>query len=208
MGVLFAASGCGDSDGASIAAPATVTVTAPATDTPATSASPTSRAPATTPTSTSGTTGPTATTAGGPLSSSAAGRDLTLNDFFDPEDYWTEARYDIADAKQVQGLAHSVFNCGSSNAQELELRLGNNFSQLGFSVGQSNDSKDSDQYLSVEIVGNNAQIDIQSVPFNEIRSFTVPVTGVNALKIRFWLDEKVVGCGGNVNVVLTDPVLT
>jgi hypothetical protein len=59
----------------------------------------------------------------------------------------------------------------------------------------------------VEVVGNNAQLEIRSVPFNEVQSFEVPVAGVNALKIRMVLDDKVPNCGGSVIAVITDPVL-
>ena len=100
--------------------------------------------------------------------------------------------------------------CGTGYApRELELRLANNFDELTFSVGQANDSLASDQNVSVEVVGNNQQIDIRSVPFNQIQEFRIPVSGVNALKIDLSLDEDVQNCGrtGSVVAVLTDITL-
>ena len=212
---LTALAACGDSGATGAAAPSTVTVTATASDTsrPTPTGSTATASPSTTSSATTRGSGNSSSSSGssnsGALPSNAAGRELTLSDFFNPEESWEEDRYDIADAKQVPGLAATVEYCGNNDyAPELELRLGNNFSRLTFSVGQANDSLDSDQAVSVEVVGNNAQIEIQSVPFNEIRDFTIPVTGVNALKIRMWLDDKVAGCGGAVNVVVTDPLLT
>ncbi|NYJ05812.1 hypothetical protein [Petropleomorpha daqingensis] len=152
----------------------------------------------------------TSSSPGGPLGTESAGRPLHLNDFFGPSQNWSEKRYDIADKSQVQGIGTMVQNCGSRyTPQELELRLANNFDQLTFSVGQANDSKASDQNVTVEILGNNQQIDIRSVPFNQIQQFTVPVSGVNALKIELYLDDAVQNCGrtGSVIAVLTDITL-
>ncbi|TYP87223.1 hypothetical protein BD833_107163 [Blastococcus xanthinilyticus] len=142
------------------------------------------------------------------LTAGDEGRELTLADFFNPGQYWEEDRYDIADRKDVPGIATTVDSCYASSADELELRLGNNFSQLTFSVGQANDSLSSDQSITVEVLGNEAQREILSVPFNEITEFDIPVEGVNALKIRLLLDDKVADCGGSVIGVLVDPVLS
>jgi hypothetical protein len=131
------------------------------------------------------------------------GRELTLADFFEPSTWWEEERYDIADQKDVQGIAAEVGTCYGV-AQELELRLANNFDTLEFSVAQANDSRESDQSLSVEIIANNSQVEIRSVPFNEVQTFTIPVRGVNALKINFGLDDRVENCGGSVIAVVTD----
>jgi hypothetical protein len=153
----------------------------------------------------------TSSSPGGPLGSDSAGRPLHLNDFFGPSQDWSEKRYDIADKSQVQGIGAQVVQCGSNGSSpELELRLANNFDQLTFSVGQANDSRASDQNVSVEILANNQQVDIRSVPFNQIQQFSVPVTGVNALKIDLSLDEDVQNCGrtGSVVAVLTDITLS
>jgi hypothetical protein len=162
-------------------------------------------------TSTSTTASTTASTSGGgPLSTDSAGRELTLNDFFMPSTDWQEKRYDIADQSDVQGIGTTIPYCGSSYAQELELRLANNFDQLTFKVAQANDSRASDQSLSLEVLANNAQVEIRSVPFNQVQEFTIPVTGVNALKINLTLDEDVANCGdtGSVIGVLTDVTLS
>jgi hypothetical protein len=169
-------------------------------------ASPTTTSSATSSSSTTSTSS-TSSSPGGPLGSDSAGRPLHLNDFFGPSQGWTEKRYDIADKKQVQGIGTTVVQCSSgATPRELELRLANNFDQLTFSVGQANDSPASDQNVSVEVLGNNQQIDIRSVPFNQIQEFTIPVDGVNALKIDLRLDEDVQNCGrtGSVVAVLTD----
>jgi hypothetical protein len=161
-------------------------------------------------TSTSTSTSSTSASPGGPLGSDAAGRKLTLADFFQPDSQWSEKRYDIADKSQVQGIGTTVVQCSSGSPRELELRLANNFDELTFSVGQANDSQASDQNVSVEVLGNNQQIDIRSVPFNQIQEFTIPVTGVNALKIDLRLDSDVPNCGrtGSVIGVLTDITLS
>lgn len=131
------------------------------------------------------------------------GRRLRLADFFEPSSSWEEERYDVADQKAVPGIAARVEGCYNSY-QELELRLANNFDELRFSVAQANDSRQSDQSVSVEVIANNSQAEIRSVPFNEVQTFTVPVSGVNALKIRFSLDDRVEDCGGSVIAVVSD----
>jgi hypothetical protein len=141
----------------------------------------------------------------GELDPEDVGRRLTLNDFFNPATDWQEDRYDIADQKQVQGIAAEVYSCNS--AQELELRLANNFEELDFSVGQANDSRSSDASVTVEVLANNAQVEIRSVPFNEIQEFAIPVEGVNALKIHVSLDDRAT-CSGDVTAVLTDVTLS
>lgn len=183
-----------------------------ASGTPARSSSPgaTSSRPATSaPTTTARTTSasPTASESpNGELDSDARGRRLTLADFFNPSSEWQEKRYNIADQKDVPGIAAEIDGC--YNTSELELRLANNFQQLQFSVAQANDSRSSDQLLSVEVLANNAQVDIRSVPFNQIQAFTIPVSGVNALKIRMSLDRSNHPCGGSVVGVVTDASLS
>src|SRR5690242_17360435 len=197
LGTAACSSFAGDSAGASSTSPRS------------TSASETTSADTSTSTSTSSSSS-TSSSPGGPLGTDAAGRKLTLADFFQPDSQWSEKRYDIADKSQVQGIGTTVQYCGGGYApRELELRLANNFDELTFSVGQANDSLASDQNVSVEVVGNNQQIDIRSVPFNQIQEFRIPVSGVNALKIDLSLDEDVQNCGrtGSVVAVLTDITL-
>jgi hypothetical protein len=203
--LVSTATACAGSSPATNASPATVTQTVTVTQTP-TSGGLSSGASSTS--ASAGTSAAANSTTGGPLASAAAGRKLTLSDFFAPSSNWTEERFDIADTKNVTGIATPVQACYEGGAVELELRLGNNFSSFSFSVGQANTSLRSDQNVSVQVLGNNAQLDIESVPFNQVQSFTIPVAGVNALKIRMALDDKVATCGGSVIAVITDPVLT
>jgi hypothetical protein len=150
----------------------------------------------------------TSSSPGGPLDTDSAGRPLTLANFFQPDTSWLEKRYDIADKSQVQGIGTTVSNCYQGNARPLELRLGDKFEELTFSVGQANDSEASDQKLVVEVLANNQQVEIQSVPFNQVQDFRIPVDGVNALKILFYLDNTVQRCGsGSVNGVLIAPTV-
>ena len=58
------------------------------------------------------------------------------------------------------------------------------------------------------MLANNEQVEIRSVPFNQIQEFTIDVDGVNALKILFYLDDNVDGCGGSVIGVLTDTTVS
>ena len=53
----------------------------------------------------------------------------------------------------------------------------NNFEELTFSVAQANDSRDSDRQLGVEVLANNEQVEIRSVPFNQVQEFTIDVDG-------------------------------
>ena len=123
---------------------------------------------------------------------------------------WEENRYDVAGRTQVQGIASTISSCSASNAKVLELRLKNSFSQLDFSVAQSDDSDASSQNVTVEVQANNSQVEIQRVPFNQVENFTIPVNGVNALQILVYLDSEVQGCssGGSVVAVMTDAKLS
>ncbi len=193
-GVVLASAACA---GTALTPKADETTASETTTTEATTES--TSAPTTTEETTSTSSAP------GELDPEDVGRRLTLNDFFNPNSYWEEQRYDIADQKQVQGIATEISGCYAY--QELELRLANNFEELTFSVAQANDSTSSDQSLSVEVLANNAQAEIRSVPFNEIQEFSIPVEGVNALKIHVSLDDRVADCGGAVTAVLTDVTL-
>jgi hypothetical protein len=144
----------------------------------------------------------------GQLDEDDEGRKLTLADFFNAGSQWEENRYDIADQKDVLGIATTVQYCGDDyTPQELELRLGNNFDELTFSAAQANNSQKSDQSLTVEVLANNEQAEIFSVPFNEVQEFTIDVEGVNALKIRLYLDDSNPDCEGTVVGVITGTTL-
>jgi hypothetical protein len=191
LGTAACSSFAGDSSSAGTTSPKTT----PTTTSAATSSSGTT---------TSSSSSSTSSSPGGPLSTDSAGRPLTLADFFQPDTSWTEKRYDIADKSQVQGIGTTVDSCSQSGARALELRLGNKFKQLAFSAAQANDSDASDQKLVVEVLANNEQAEIQSVPFNQVQDFTIKVDGVNALKILLYLDNTVRGCGqGSVIGVIT-----
>ncbi|SFT62953.1 hypothetical protein SAMN05660657_02038 [Geodermatophilus amargosae] len=208
LGAALAATGvaatgaCGggtSSFAADTSSPAPTTTEEPAASTTAA----TTTASTTTP-STASTTGATSTT-GGPLGTDDAGRRLTLRDFFSPASSWEEQRYDVAGQQDVQGIANEVSTCYGANAEDgLELRLGNNFDTLEFSVAQADDSRSSDQELTVQVLANNEQVEVRNVPFNQVQDFSIPVTGVNALKIQLALDDRDPDCSGAVTAVLTD----
>ncbi len=161
----------------------------------------TTTAATTPPTTTATSTSATSESSSGPLDTEAGGRPLTLADFFMPDSYWEEERYDVADRKDVLGIGRPI-SCSSE--AELELRLANNFETLAFSVGQANDSASSEESVSVEVLANGAQVEIRSVPFNQVQSFEIPVTGVNALRIVMIADRDTSSCDDNATAVLTD----
>lgn len=137
------------------------------------------------------------------------GQELGLADFFNPSASWTENRYDVANESGVSGIASDISTCGLkdyNDSGKLEMRLGNNFKQMSFKVGQANTSEASDQTLVVRVAGNNKQIDIWRIPFNETQEFSFPVTDVNALTVQFYLDDEVQRCGnsGSVQAVMYD----
>src|SRR4051794_16459170 len=150
-GVLLSTAACSSFAGDSSASTTTARSTR-ASETTTSSATSTSST-----TTTSSSSSSASSSAGGPLPTSAAGRKLTLADFFQPSSDWVEKRYDIADKSQVQGIGTTISSCNQGNAQVLELRLGNKFKQLTFSAGQANDSDASDQNLVVEVLANNQQ---------------------------------------------------
>lgn len=133
-----------------------------------------------------------------------AGNPLSLADFLEPESYWMEKRFDVADKANVSGIAVELRGYGSSDTRTLELRLANNFSNLNFKIGQANDSRSSDRVLLVRIVGNGKQLDVQKVPFNTIQEVSVPVKGVNAVKIELVLEQGTTYDSKTVLAVLSD----
>ncbi len=208
---VVTATACGGEPSFTAATPSSDTA-APTSSSSAAPGSTTSAAPTTTTattttaaTTTAATTTATGSTTGGPLQTDDAGRRLTLGDFFSPGSYWEEERYDVAGQQDVQGIGTEVSSCyGFQPEEALELRLGNNFDTLDFSVAQADDSRSSDQQVSVQVLANNEQVEIRSVPFNQVQTFSIPVAGVNALRIELALDEDNPDCGGAVTAVLTD----
>lgn len=124
-----------------------------------------------------------------------AGRSLVLSDFVRPDSDWKQNRYNIASKSNVNGIGQEISSCGDYNPQTLELRLGNNFEKLDFSVGQDNLSVSTDQKLVVRVIGNNKELEVYRVPFNNYQSFSVDIPEVNALRIETFLDEEVENCG-------------
>jgi hypothetical protein len=132
----------------------------------------------------------TTTTSAPPVvPTNASGRALTLADVFGTEGEWEESRYDVATRTEVQGIGTQLNACGEDDAHEIELRLAHRFSRLTMNVGQANDSASSDETLVVQIVTNGKLEDTRRVPFDRIQQFAVNVKDVNALKLRFWIDE-------------------
>lgn len=132
-----------------------------------------------------------------------AGKPLTLSEFFNVENGWSEKRYDVADRANINGIAAELTYTGPSYAKTLELRLANNFNKLTFKVGQSNSSTSSDKVVEVRVIANGKQIEIQKVPFNTIQEISVPVVGVNALKIQLDIDSASPRDGNAVTAVLS-----
>lgn len=135
------------------------------------------------------------------LGTNASGRELKLADVFSTKRDWEESRYDVASRRDIQGMGVSLNSCGDYYAAQLELRLARNFTTLTMNVGQANNSPSSDETLVVEIVANGRQQDFRRVPFDRIQSFKVSVRDVNALKLRFWIDEEECNGGQIVAVV-------
>lgn len=116
---------------------------------------------------------------------------LGLNAVFSTVGEWEESRYEVADRSDVPGMGVVVATCyDDQDAPELEFRLANRFDELSFNVAQGNTSQDSDQQLAVRVLGNEGQLDIQKVPFNQVKPISLDVSGVNALKIRLFLDDE------------------
>lgn len=127
---------------------------------------------------------------------------LSLNEAFNPSSGWHEDRYDIASAMEVRGISQKNMACWNERP-ELEFRLANHYSELSFSFGQANDSLSADLNLKVAVYGDEKQLDVNSVPFNQTRNMTVPVTGVNSLKIIISAnDEKCEGLQQSLTPVL------
>jgi len=193
----------------------TVTVTAP-TDSMTGPSSPavTQSSPSSSNTSTPGiTTASASATPGQTVPSARANQPLGLADAQAKVGEWEESRYEIADRSDVRGMGVPVTYCGDnsgvSNAM-LEYRLANRFKTLSMSISQANSSKQSDQQLTVAVIANGSQLDIQTVPFNQVKPVQVPVLGVNALQIRLSLNEKVKDCGygGGVTGVIEQLVVS
>lgn len=156
---------------------------------------------------------PTPKTAYSPASTASAqppapGR-LTLNQFHNPSEGWTESTFDVAGRKSVEGFAYEL-RCGFSDPQQLELRLQNSYQELKFSVGQEdNQSGPADQQVEVQINANNKPVQSRKVPFNQVEPFEVSVRDVNSLVLDFSIDRAGSRtCRNNIQVVVFDAQLS
>lgn len=202
LGVAVTSAACGsDGEAEPIGQP-----TSSAPETTSEPAETSTSSPATTSSATSSSSASASSTDDGVLDEEDEGRELGLEDYFNADSQWEERRYDLAAQQDVPGVGSIVQGCGQSSTYDrtLELRLGNNFSELTFSAAQANNSQRSDQNMVVEILANNEQRDIRSVPFNQTQDFTIDVTGVNALVLRLYLDDEVADCRGSVVGVISE----
>ena len=101
---------------------------------------------------------------------------------------WDEARYDVADVSSAPGIGATISSCSGNVTAELELRLAHHFNALKMKVGESNDSKSSDDTLVVQVIANGKQLDSRRIPFDAQQVFELNIKDVNALKINMSLD--------------------
>ncbi len=152
-------------------------------------------------------TAPSPTQTGPPpvLDRAAAGRDLTLADFFSAPVEWRGGQFDVASDRGLTGISGPIRRCAEdeASAQTFELRLANSFSKISMRFGQANDSETSDAEVLVRLVGNGAFIDSRRVKFNKLDSVTIPVNNVNAFKIQVFMTGKKCDEDKVVNAVLT-----
>lgn len=214
----LAAAGCGGATPTDPSSPAPAPVSAPvsapsvvvssavvtesATPSPTDTASPTGSPSAPTPTGSpvqnpsappaTGSPDPAATGSPRVLDPSAVGRDLTAGDFFSVPVEWRDGRVAVATERDVLGVTGPIRRCAEDegSAQTLELRLANSFQRLSVRIGQANDSESSDAELLVRVVGNGTFIDSRRVRFNRLDTLSVPVAGVNAVKIQVFMTGK------------------
>lgn len=133
----------------------------------------------------------TATPESTSVSTARSGQPLGLDDAHTRLGAWEEDRYEIADRTDVSGMGVEVTRCGdSSSAPELEYRLANRFNRVTMQISQANSSQDSDHLLTILVIANGSQLDIQRVPFNQVKPLELEIGGVNALRLRFYLDEE------------------
>jgi hypothetical protein len=212
--VSLSVSACGA--GSTPTANPTVTVTAqPRTDAMTNPSSPfiTPSSPAGSGTSTFGSpTSGASATPGQTVPSARANQPLGLSDAQSEVGQWEERRYEIADRSDVRGMGVPVTYCGDqgSSTPTLEYRLANRFKTLSMSMAQANSSKASDQQLTVAVIANGSQLDIQTVAFNQVKPLQLSIAGVNALQIRLFLNDKVTHCGygGGVTGVIEQLVVS
>lgn len=148
--------------------------------TPSTTATPTAGDPSTPPTHGVGevTTTPTSAT-GAPVNTQ--GRDLTLEDFFEPPRELRQDLFNVATTSGAKGIGAEL---EGSQGVQAELRLENRFHKLTFKAGQANTSKSSDLVLRVGTYRDGKNDQLIDIPFNEVKPIEVDVSHVNAFKIE------------------------
>lgn len=175
--------------------------TPPATPTSSADSPSASETDSSTPTTSDSDTSEPSSTATGSvvLAPGRGGSALALADFFEPDSEWTEGSYDLADHKGIQGIAATVDNCSLTSALPLELRLADNYKTFTFEAGEANDSKASDQTLTIAVQANGKQVTAKNIPFNRVQDFSIDVTSVNSLKLLFYVGPQ---CGSSVNAII------
>lgn len=133
---------------------------------------------------------PTATPLGDAtvLEPERAGQELDLDDAVNVRGNWSESRFQVSDRSEARGLGVLV-DCGLKDRVSLELRLARRFDTLEFTVGQDNNSPTSQQTLVVEVTGNQEQLDLRRIEFDQVQPFTLSVSSINAVIIKFDVEE-------------------
>ena len=121
--------------------------------------------------------GPTSAT-GAPVNTQ--GRDLTLEDFFEPPTKLRQDLFNVATTSNTNGIGADL---EGSQGVQAELRLENRFRKLTFKAGQANTSKSSDLILRVGTYKDGKNDQLIDIPFNEVKPVEVDVSNVNALRI-------------------------
>lgn len=157
------------------------------TETPSPSGSPSAIA---TPTASDASAPPTNNIDGGPSSGPTSatgapvntqGRDLTIDDFFEPPRELRQDLFNVATTSGAKGIGAEL---EGSQGVQAELRLENRFHKLTFKVGQANSSKSSDLILRVGTYRDGKNDQLVDIPFNVVKPLEIDVSNVNALKIE------------------------
>lgn len=109
------------------------------------------------------------------------GRDLTLEDFFEPPRELRQDLFNVATTSNAKGIGAEL---EGSQGVQAELRLENRFHKLTLKAGQANTSKSSDLILRVGTYKDGKNDQLIDIPFNEVKPIEVDVSNVNAFKIE------------------------
>jgi hypothetical protein len=148
---------------------------------------------------------PTVESSAAVLQPGRQGAILTLADFFNPDSEWQDGRFDVSNRRGIVAIERPISAC-SPEVADLELRLANFYKSLTFSVGQANDSQNSDKNLRIIVFTNGRKIISRTVQFNSIQKFDVPVSSVNSVIIDFSIQSET-ECSGSVNALLISPTI-